>query len=116
MEQDPIEPELVDGAESGTSGGPRTWSFRTVGSPWALFGVMGALGALGALGIAAVLAFSVGWVFLLALVYRWLWGVAFSAELTRTVYGADAMSYGQALATVAVVLLLGWLVSPKKSS
>lgn len=114
MERDPIEPEIVDGQESG--GGPRTWSFKTVGSPWALFGIMGALGALGALGIAAVLAFSVGWLFLLALVYRWLWGVAFSPELTRLVYGADAMTYGQALATTAVLLLVGWLVSPKKPS
>lgn len=110
MEEDPIDPEVV-----GREGPPRTWSFRTVSSPWALFGVMGAVGALGALGIAAVLTISVGWFFALAWVYRWLWAYAFSPDVTRLVYGADTMTYGKALATTGLFVLVGWLLSPKKS-
>ena len=107
MDEEPIEPEVV-GREA-----PRTWSFRTVSSPWALFGVMGALGALG---VAAVLTLSLGWFFVLAWVYRWLWGLAFSPDLTRLVYGAETLSYGKALATTGLFVLVSWLVSPKKST
>jgi len=110
MDEEPIEPEVVDRDR------PRSWNFQTAGSPWALFGLAGALGALGALGIGAVLAMSVGWVFVLAWVYRWLWSHAFSPELTRLVYGADTMTYGKALATTALFVLVSWLVSPKKPS
>lgn len=101
---DDIEPEIVGHAPH--------FTFRSFAAPWALFGV---LGALGALGVAAALLFSVGWVFLIALAYRWLWNHAFGAEVTRMLYGADALGYKKALASVALFLLVGWLVSPKKS-
>lgn len=106
MDEEPIEPEVV-----GRGPRARTFTFSSVAAPWALFGVMGALGALG---VAAVLTLSLGWFFVLAWVYRWLWGLAFSPELTRLVYGADSMSYGKALATTGLFVLVSWLVSPKK--
>ncbi|MBI5594571.1 MAG: hypothetical protein HY928_00630 [Elusimicrobia bacterium] len=109
MDEEPVEPEVV-GRE-----GPR-FTFRSVGSPWALFGMLGALGALGALGVAAVLALSMGWFFLVALAYRWLWNYAFSSDVTQLVYGAQSLGYPKALASVALFLLAGWLMSPKKGS
>ncbi|TBR17381.1 hypothetical protein EPO15_17095 [bacterium] len=108
MDEDPIEPEVV-GREAPRT---QTWSFTSFAAPWALFGVVGALGALG---VGAVLLFSVGWLFVVAWVYRWLWAHAFSPDVTRLVYGADAMSYGKALASTVLFLLVGWLISPKKS-
>ena len=102
MEDEPIEPEVVT---------PHVTA-RAFTSPWALFGVLGALGALGA---GAVLAFSVGWVFVIAAAYRWLWNHVASADATRFVYGADLLGYKKALGSVALFLLVGWLVSPKKS-
>ncbi|MBI2361773.1 MAG: hypothetical protein HYV15_00085 [Elusimicrobia bacterium] len=95
MDDEPIEPEVV-GRE-----GPRV-SFKSFGSPWALFGMLGA--------------FSVGWFFLLALAYRWLWNYAFSADVTRLVYGAESLGYPKALASLALLLLAGWLLSPKRGS
>lgn len=109
MDEEPVEPEVV-GRQ-----GPRV-TFKSFGSPWALFGMLGAMGALGALGVAAVLTFSVGWFFLLALAYRWLWNYAFSADVTRLVYGAESLGYPKALATLALLLLAGWLLSPKRGS
>lgn len=109
MDEDPIEPEVV-GRESPRA---RTFTFSSFAAPWALFGVVGALGALG---VAAVLALSLGWLFVIAWIYRWLWAYAFSPDITRLVYGADTMTYGKALATTVLFLLVGWLVSPKKKS
>lgn len=111
MDEDPIEPEVV-GRESR---GPRarTFTFSSFAAPWALFGVVGALGALG---VAAVLALSVGWFFVIAWIYRWLWTYAFSPDVTRLVYGAETLTYGKALATTALFVLVGWLLSPKKTS
>lgn len=108
MDEDPIEPEVV-GRE-----GPRTgsWNFTSFAAPWAFFGV---LGALGALGVGAALLFSAGWLFVVAWVYRWLWALAFSPDVTRLVYGAEAMTYGKALASTVLFLLVGWLISPKKT-
>ena len=105
--EDPIEPEVV-GHPSG-----RVFTFSSFAAPWALLGMVGALGALG---VAAVLALSLGWFFLVAWVFRWLWAHAFSSEVTRLVFGADAMSYKQALAATGLFLLVGWLVSPKKKA
>ena len=102
MDEEPIEPEVVD----------RRFTYKSFAAPWALFGVLGALGALGA---AAVAAFSVGWLFLIAALYRWLWNHIIAADATRLVYGTDALGYKKALGSVALMLLVGWLVSPKKS-
>lgn len=108
MDEEPVEPEVVG----------HGFTFRTFSSPWTLMAGLGALGLAGTLGtmaLAAVALFSVGWLFLLALVYRWLWGIAFTPELTRLVYGADALSYKKALATTALLVFVSWLVSPKRS-
>lgn len=102
MEDEPVEPEIVG----------RHFTAKSFTSPWALFGVLGALGALGA---AAVLAFSVGWLFVIAAAYRFLWNHVVAAGATRLVYGADVLGYKKALGSVVLMLLVGWLVSPKKS-
>ena len=102
MDQDPVEPEVVD----------RRFTYRSFAAPWALFGV---LGALGALGMAAVAALSAGWLFVVAALYRWLWNHVVAADATRFVYGANLLGYKKALGSVALFLLVGWLVSPKKS-
>ncbi len=107
MDEKPIDPEVV-GREAPT----RTWSFGNFAAPWLLLGAVG----LGAIGVGAALTLSIGWFFALAWVSRWLWSHAFSPDMTRLVYGADVMSYGKALATTGLFVLVGWLLSPKKSS
>ena len=84
MDEEPIEPEVVGHGEG------RTFMFRSVAAPWALFGL---LGAFGALGIAAVLALIVGWFFALPGSTAGSGGPP-SRLVTRLVYGADTLTYG----------------------
>ncbi|MBI3297952.1 MAG: hypothetical protein HYZ75_07305 [Elusimicrobia bacterium] len=104
MEDEPIEPEVMGRSRARVS-------FKTISAPWALLGV----GALGIAGVSAVLALCFGWLFVLAFVYRWLWNHAVGPDATRLVYGAETLGYGRALASVALLALVGWLVSPKRS-